>query len=144
MDWLYVEVSSTGVRDLQLEGRRPTRSYGRGVASNEAMTIGEYRPESISINSFIIGQAQLGPRVGYSYWLVTGYWLLAKALAKLFSHKIQIYLHFYLAIIMFVYLLLRLLLRWPQVKPIHWCRPKRYKIPFSGQAVVCLLSSLIC
>lgn len=74
VDWLYVEVSSTGVRDLQLEGRRPTRSYGRGVASNEAMTIGEYRPESISINSFIIGQAQLGPRVGYSYWLVTGYW----------------------------------------------------------------------
>jgi len=40
--------------------------------------------------------------------------LLAKALAKLFSHKIQIYLHFYLAIIMFVYLLLWL--RWPKVK----------------------------
>lgn len=52
------EVSSTGVKDSLFWGCRG----GDGARSNEAMTIGGYRPESISINSFIIGQ-QLGPEL---------------------------------------------------------------------------------
>lgn len=54
----------------------------------------------ISINSFIMYDSQARAKASDGWWCPSG-----DALAKLFSHKIQIYLHFYLPIILFVYLL---------------------------------------